>query len=89
MTLDCYDFDAGQPRHFPAGSYYQQAAAAVGQMELDAMRLLWRCWLVFKFRNEGTWKQEDIEFAYWLKVTPPDNTWINRLVMMIWQTRAA
>lgn len=68
MTLDCYDFDAGQPRHFPAGTYNRQMEEVSGRQALDVMRLVWRCWVVFKLRNEGTWKDEDVQFAEWVAI---------------------
>lgn len=89
MALNCYDFDAGQPRHFPAGSYYQQVATITGEMELDVMSLLRRCWLVFKHKKLSDWNEDDMEFAHWLTEKPPindDN--LNRIVRHRWQLQA-
>lgn len=84
MTLDCYDFDAGQPRHFPAGNYYEQARAAVGEVEIDTMRLLWKCWLVFKRKRLDAWDNDDAEFVAWLTVKPKDDTVLNRVILWRW-----
>lgn len=90
MTCDCYDFDAGQPRHLPAGDYYRQIETGNGQRELDIMRLLWRCWVVFKFRKTEHWTMDDEAFVHWLADSPPiDDTALNWLVTQTWQRQAA
>lgn len=88
MTLDCYDFDVGQPRHFPAGNYYQQIASTTGATELDIMRLLRRCWVMFKHKNIGDWDSEEEAFGRWLLAKPPtDDSDLNSLIRQKWQLR--
>ena len=85
MTLDCYDFDAGQPRHFPAGTYYEQKRAFWGGVELDIMRELYRCWLLFKHRKLKDWTMDDQKYVAWLAEKPPiDDTALNRVILGKW-----
>ena len=89
MALDCYDFDSGQPRHFPDGTYRQQVATETGRKELELMRLLRRCWVVFKHKKLDAWDMDDQQFAHWL-VGPParDDSDLNRMILAIWQQLA-
>lgn len=90
MTLECYDFDTGQVRHFPDGTYRQQVASQAGRMELDIMRVLRRCWLIFKRRKLDEWDADDEKFASWLAEKPPRNDDnLNRVILGIWQQQAA
>jgi hypothetical protein len=90
MTINCFDFDTGQPRHFPEGTYRQQVAAVFGQAELDIMRLLRRCWLLFKHKEMSDWDLDDQEFASWLlaKKKPIDDTDLNRIMRYTWLRQA-
>lgn len=89
MTLDCYDFDAGQCRHFPAGDYRRQTETVTGRAELELMRLLWRCWVVFKFRKESDWTVEDMDFAFWVQDKPKPKGRFDSFVVNEWQQLAA
>ena len=90
MMLDCYDFDTGQPRHFPAGTYREQVATATGRTELELMRLLRRCWLVFQQRSIDKWDMADMAFVDWLAAKRPiDDSNLNRVIKHRWQQQAA
>ena len=90
MALDCYDFDSGQCRHFPDGTYRAQAATGEGRTELELMRLLRRCWVVFKHKKLDEGDMDDQKFAYWIVAASPKNDGdLNRVIKQLWQLRAA
>lgn len=84
MTLDCYDFMNGQPRHIPAGTYHKQRMAALGMVELDMMRLLWRGWLLFKHKQLDDYAPDDEKFLAWVRDDVPDDGMLNEVIQWLW-----
>ena len=79
----CLDFQTGQPRHFPEGTYSLQMAHPVGGLELEMMELMHRLWRAFVSTSPSGWKMDGDEMliAHWLSQPDPiDYDVVNRLI---------
>lgn len=54
MAYYCLDLRDGTVRHFPAGTYHEQAATREGMNELNAMQVTYNAWITFK-TSAGKW----------------------------------
>lgn len=77
------DFQSGQPRHFPEGTYSQQMAHSLGGLELEMMDLMYRLWRAFVRSSPGEWPvdSDEMTIAHWLQQREPlDYETVNRLI---------
>lgn len=85
MAKHCLDFRTGQPRLFPAGTYYAQMDARYGAQELELMDLVWRVWRTAT-TDLAQWAPDgdEIYIIEFLTMETPNDDRLNDLISGMW-----
>lgn len=71
MAYYCLDLHDGTVRHFPAGTYHEQAATREGRDELSAMQTTYNAWRTFS-TPAARWNNQDRRVAAMAMPDPPE-----------------
>lgn len=85
MAQYCLDWQTGQPRHFPAGTYYEQTSTETGQLELNSLGLMYRVWNMYRDGAKMMdWDEHDRRLVGMMDGPPQPVNRLDPIIRHVW-----